>query len=401
MKVLLAFDSFKGSLNSWQAGCIAKAAIESVIPDAQCEVIALADGGEGTVDAAVRAVGGKYEQLQVTGPMGERIVARIGIMKDVAGELVAVLEVANICGLMMVDRDKLDPLAASSRGIGEAIVQLLDKGIRSFVIGLGGSVINDGGMGMLSALGAQFQDAQGESLLGSGADLLSLETIIADRLDKRLARCSFLIASDVNNPLCGSHGATLVYGPQKGVTPELAVKLDHAMAEYACKLEAALASCAHFQTTHSQRLKRNKDDASLSSRAGAGAAGGLGFAFMAIGGRMTSGARWLLDLNKLGERAKDFDLLVTGEGRSDRQTLHGKLPYQIAQLARHAERGCILISGSLGDGVEELTPYFQGCFSIMKEPATLHDCMEQAEQLLAQATRQIFQLIYFIHSLEK
>ena len=408
MKVLLAFDSYKGSLDSWQVGSIAARAIQSVVPDAKCEVVPMADGGEGTVEAIVRATGGIYETIRTSGPMGAAADTRVGFVRDKEGNEIAVLEVASICGLTMVGEAELNPLAASSAGVGEVIVQLLDKGIRRFTVGLGGSATNDGGMGLLAALGVEFQDEAGARLAGSGRDLLRLASIQLNRLDARLAECSLVIATDVSNPLCGPQGATMVYGRQKGVTVELGYELDKAMNSYALRLEEAFA-----QYSAQQRLEEELDEysarqrldesavpyvgrANLKDKAGAGAAGGLGFALMAVGGEVVSGADWIIDMTNLEERAAQVDWVITGEGRSDLQTLYGKLPLKVAQAAKRAGADCILMSGSLGDGIEKLMPHFQGCFSIVKEPSELDYCIEQAEPLLEQSVREVFRLIHSI-----
>jgi glycerate kinase len=375
MKVILAFDSFKGSLSSEAAGRTAAQAIRSVFPDAECDVISLADGGEGTVAAVVGASGGSYASLQVTGPLGEAATAVIGLIHDdIVEGPTAVLEVASICGLTMVPEGDRDPYRTSSQGVGDAIIQLLDRGIRSFVVGLGGSATNDGGMGMLAALGAEFKDSSGNRLRGSGGELATIASIEWSGIDSRLMESQFKIATDVSNPLCGSTGATMVYSKQKGATLEQQVSLERAMETYADYIEGAAGS--------SWRLIP-----------GAGAAGGLGFALLALGGEVVSGASWLIDAVSLRERMRDADWVITGEGRSDNQTVYGKLPIQVATAASETGTKCMLLSGSLGDQIEELEERFDGCFSIVNAPASLEACMEQAEKLLEQAVRQLFKLL--------
>lgn len=375
MKVVLAFDSFKGSLSSAKAGAVAARAIGSVFEDAICDVIPLADGGEGTVVAAVDAASGTYETLQVTGPLGEPASAVIGLIRErESAELTAVLEVASICGITMVPAGRLDPVGASTRGVGEAVMQLLDCGIRRFVVGLGGSATNDGGMGMLAALGAVFRDSEGRSLSGCGGELQHAVSVRLSSLDPRLADSAITVATDVSNPLCGPDGATMIYGKQKGASPEQQAMLDKAMGSYAALIEAAAG-------------------ASWQSKPGAGAAGGLGFAMLAIGGVQESGADWLMSLAELRERVRGADWVLTGEGRSDSQTLYGKLPIHVAAVTEEAGSRCILLSGSLGDQLEELEKRFHGCFSIVKEPATLEACINQAEALLELTVRQLFRLL--------
>ncbi|MDQ0110758.1 glycerate kinase [Paenibacillus harenae] len=375
MKVVLAFDSFKGSLSSEAAGRAASRAVRSVFPDASCDVIPLADGGEGTVAAVVEAADGSYATLQVTGPLGKETPATIGLIhKEKAEGPTAVLEVASLCGLTMVPESERDPYRTSSKGVGEAIIQLLDRGIRSFVVGLGGSATNDGGMGMLAALGASFTDRAGNRLLGYGGDLASIASIEWSGIDSRLKESAIKIATDVSNPLCGPTGATMVYGKQKGASPEQQASLERAMTTYADRIEGAAGS--------SWRLAP-----------GAGAAGGLGFALLALGGEVVSGARWLIDAVALRERIRDADWVITGEGRSDNQTIYGKLPVQVAAAASETGTKCMLLSGSLGDELGELEERFDGCFSIVKAPVALEACMEQAEELLEQTVRQLFRLL--------
>lgn len=399
MKVLLAFDSYKGSLASYEAGSIAAQAILSVMPNASCEVVPMADGGEGTVAAIVTATGGTLETIRIRGPLGEESDAEIGLVRDEDGHYVAVLEVAGICGLTMVGESGPDPLKASSYGVGEAIIHLLDKGIRRFVIGLGGSATNDGGMGMLAALGAEFCDSEGMLLTGSGGDLLRVASLQLDRLDARLMDCHFTIATDVSNPLCGPQGATMVYGRQKGVTNKMSVALDEAMNRYARMLEQELNEQVSSQKLAGAFLTA-VDKSSLQERTGAGAAGGLGFALITLGGKVVSGADWIIEKTQLAERAELADWIITGEGRSDQQTLYGKLPIKVAEAAKRAGAGCILISGSLGDGIQALAPYFQGCFSIVNQPSELEQCMEQAKPLLEQTVREVFRLIHFMSEVQ-
>lgn len=425
MKVLLAFDSFKGSLSSKEAGEAAAEAIREAVPDASCEVLLMADGGEGTVEALVDAAGGDVEYVTVTGPLGERTLSRAGLIREPDGEWTAVLEAAAICGLTMVPEGRLDPLAAASTGVGEAIAAFMDRGVRRFAVGLGGSAVNDGGMGMLAALGADFRDAGGNRLTGSGRDLLRLSSVSLDRLDERLAECRIDILTDVSNPLCGERGATMVYGRQKGVTKELEGPLDAAMRAYGGMVEAALrrrfpaagpASSPSAEGVRDSTVggpgagasgdKRglphndNRFEAaqpSMQDRPGAGAAGGLGFALMALGGEAVSGAERVIAAARLAERAAEADWVVTGEGRSDRQTLYGKLPLRAAEAVRGSGTGCLLVSGSLGDGMEELAPHFAGCFSIVQEPAELSRCLGQARDWLKLTVRETFRLIDAVH----
>lgn len=376
MRIVLAFDSFKGSLSSAKAGEAAARAIRSVMPEAECDIISIADGGEGTVEAALKATGGEYVSLFVSGPLGEKSETTAGLLPgpDASGAT-AVLETASICGLVMMPPDRLNPELTSSRGVGEAILQLLDKGIRRFVIGLGGSATNDGGMGMLAALGAIFLDENGELLYGSGGELEYVAQIDLAGLDSRLAACSIAIASDVDNPLVGPLGATMTFGRQKGASPQQQERLDQAMSSFGGMVEAVAGGC-------------------WMNEKGAGAAGGIGFALLVIGGHVVSGAEWLMSAVQLKSRLQGAAWVVTGEGRSDGSTLHGKLPFRVAEAANEAGVRCLLLSGSLGEELGELEERFSGgCFAIVKEPSSLEHSMRDAEHLLERAARQLFRLI--------
>lgn len=370
MRILIAPDSFKGSLTAAQVAEVMARAVREEAPEAQVRLIPLADGGEGTVDALVAACGGHTVPIEVTGPLGERVQAYYG-----AADGGAVLEAANLFGLPMVPPAQRNPLHTTSRALGEAILAALGQGYTKLTIGLGGSATNDGGMGMLSALGASFSDKSGAPLVGFGRDLPALERVDVSGLDARLAQCEITVACDVTNPLTGPHGATFVYGPQKGASAELCEELDAAMTAYADKLEAAL----------------NADG--LRDTPGAGAAGGLGFALLAIGAKLVPGAQVVEARTGLREAAREADWVVTGEGRSDGQTLYGKLPLHVARLAREEGARPLLISGSLGADSERLIPEFAGCFSIVEQPSSLEACMEQAEQLLYRCTRNVIRLI--------
>lgn len=372
MHILIVPDSFKGSLTAVEAAETMARAVAAELPDAEVRRIPLADGGEGTVDALVAAREGRTVPIEVTGPQGERASAYYGVIDSMA-----VLEAANLCGLTMVPPERRNPLLATSRALGEAIAMALDAGFRQFTIGLGGSAVNDGGIGMLSALGAAFLDRAGHRLQGYGQDLSAVDRIELGGLDARLRQCEITVACDVTNPLVGPEGATFVYGPQKGADAAMCQALDEAMAAYADKLEAAA----------------KLEAGSLQMAPGAGAAGGLGFALMALGARLFPGAQVVESQTGLREAARWADWVLTGEGRSDGQTLYGKLPLHVARLAREEGARTVLISGSLGADSERLMPEFAGCFSIVEQPSTLSDCMSQAGPLLYRSTRNVMRLI--------
>lgn len=371
MKVVIATDSFKGSLGSLEAGTIMKQAILREIQHAAVTVIPIADGGEGTVDTLVAATNGTLFPFTATGPLGERVDVQFGLLP----EGIAVLEAASICGLVMVAPAKRNPMRTTSRGIGEVLLAALDQGHRRFILGLGGSATNDGGVGMLQALGGLFLDANGNPVDGFGDSLADIRAVDLTRLDARLKDCDIQVACDVKNPLCGDNGATYVFGPQKGGTPEQLQALEAAMQAYAVMVEEQLRQPG------------------LSLQPGAGAAGGLGFAMLVLGAKLMPGAEVLGKAVKLQEHIAGADWVITGEGRSDNQTLYGKLPIHVAELAQAAGVPALLISGSLGSGSEELLDHFRATFSIVPEPVTLETCMENAETYLYERVRNIARLL--------
>lgn len=368
MRVVIAPDSYKGSLSAVQVTEIMASAIASELPLAQIIKLPMADGGEGTVDALTAALDCDRKSIRVHGPLDEEIDTYFG-----CDEKTAILEAANIFGLAMVPEENRNPLNTSSRGLGEAIKIALDLGFRKFIIGIGGSSTNDGGMGLLSSLGVTFNDEENNRLNGFGRDLFHVAHADVTKLDPRILDSQITVACDVTNPLLGVEGASYVYGPQKGASPELCASLDGAMAQYAKLVES--------------ELGKHKD------RSGAGAAGGLGFAFLALGAELISGARVVEELTGLRKWIKDSDWVFTGEGRSDGQTLFGKLPLHVANIADEEGAEAVLISGSLGLGSEQLHSKFTACFSIVDRPAVLKECMERAETLLYQCTSNVIRLI--------
>lgn len=378
MKFIVAPDSFKESLSATQVARTIEEAIRSVYPSAIIDSIPLADGGEGTVDALVAATEGSIQLAEVTGPLGLPVTAGYGIIdygdEDTRKQVTAVLEAAAIYGLSMIPLEDRNPYRTTTRGMGEMILKLLDQGIRRFIIGLGGSGTNDGGMGLLAALGIQFYDGHGQLLEGYGQDLLELNRISIEHLDHRLSECDILIASDVQNPLCGMNGAAAVYGPQKGARPEQVEALDKGLDRYSLKLEE--------QT--GLRVK---------GLAGAGAAGGVGFALLSLGAELASGASIIASVSNLKSRMIGADWVITGEGRSDHQTLNGKLPLYVAWLAKEVGVRTILISGSLGANSDELEKEFTACFSCVPRPMSLIDCLENAKDQLYRTTRNLIRLL--------
>ncbi|CAI6087450.1 glycerate kinase [Cohnella sp. JJ-181] len=434
MRFVIAPDSYKGSLTSREVGAVMAAAIRREIPHAEIDVIPMADGGEGTVEALVDACGGDREEVVVHGPLEPGASAAIGLIQE-DGEPVFVIETANICGLPMVPANQRDPYAATSRGLGEMISHALDRGARRLIVGLGGSAVNDGGMGMLAALGARFLDADGAMLEGRGRDLLRVAAVDWSGLDSRLAACAITAASDVTSPLTGPSGASLVFGPQKGATPEQAAELDRAMGRYAALLEPGYAGAAagmagSAASAEGGRLgladradagdaadaasvegeglgladRADAGDAAgstsaegeglgLAGRPGAGAAGGLGFALLRLGARIESGAEVAARAAGLQARIAGADWVLTGEGRTDAQTLSGKLPFRVAEWANGAGVPAILVSGGLGTDIEPLYDRFAAVFPIVARPATLDECLAEAEDNLARCMRNVVRLM--------
>jgi glycerate kinase len=330
VKIVIAPDSFKENLTSMQvAACIEKG-IRKVLPKVRCIKIPMADGGEGTVQSLVDATGGKIIKKQVVGPMGEKTSARYGILGDGS---TAVIEMAEASGLPLVPRNKRNPLQATTYGTGELIIDALNKGATTIIIGLGGSATVDGGAGMAQATGVRFLSRSGKVIkerLGGGM-LDKINAIDTSRVDRRIKKTKFIIASDVTNPLCGKNGAANVFGPQKGATPAMVKTLDRNLKHYADLIK--------------KQLKKD-----VLNKKGAGAAGGLGAGLLAFtNAKMKRGVDLVVEITGLKKHLKGADLVITGEGRVDFQTAFGKTPAGVAKAARTYKVPCIAIGGSLAD----------------------------------------------------
>ncbi|GAA0454553.1 glycerate kinase [Alkalibacillus silvisoli] len=376
MKITISPDSFKGSLSAKQASNMIEEGCQTVFSKAVCRKIPMADGGEGTVDALIYSTNGKRLHYDVTGPLGNTISTFMG-ESGVNHE--ALIEVASVCGLVQVPESKRCPLNTTSYGLGELISIALDEGYRKLLIGLGGSATNDGGLGMLQALGAKFYNYEGDEVGSFGRDLLNVDQVDLQGLDSRLQDCDIKVASDVENPLCEENGASHVFGPQKGATEEVVEQMDVALAHYSTVVETALSK-------------------SFANTKGAGAAGGLGFALMSIGAVITSGAEVIGEVTQLEEQIRTSDLVITGEGKSDFQTFYGKAPGYVAKLAKKHDIPCILISGAIDDQEGKLRELFLGVFSITNEPMSLAECMDNAEKLLLTQTANV---VHFYQQLMK
>ncbi|ONM42471.1 glycerate kinase [Halopseudomonas pachastrellae] len=365
MKLVIAPDSFKESLSARAVAEAIAAGWARVYPDAELLLCPMADGGEGTVDALLSATDGKLQQTRVSGPLGDPVEAHWGLLPNAQ----AIIEMAEASGLHRVEPGRRDVLAASSHGTGELIRAALDAGVRRFVLGLGGSATNDGGAGLLAALGVRFLDREGQELPLGGAALARLSQIDLTGLDTRLAQVEVMVAADVDNPLCGPRGASAVFGPQKGASPEQVAQLDEALAHYADVMAATLGE-------------------DLRDLPGVGAAGGLGFAARAVlRAGFRPGVELVAELSGLAQAMQGADLVITGEGRLDGQSLHGKTPVGVARLARTAGVPVIALAGSLGEGYQRL--YAEGigaAFSLAPGPLSLEQAMQQAaDQLSARA----------------
>lgn len=375
MKVVIAIDSFKGSLSSIEAGLAAKKGILKTKPDTEVIVKPLADGGEGTVDALIEGLNGEQIDITVTGPMGAPVSCYYGLLKETN---TAIMEMASAAGITLVPDEKKNPLLATSYGVGEMIRDAMERGCRDFIIGIGGSATNDGGIGMLKALGYKFSDENGEDVGEGGQALARIASIETQDRHPLISDCKFRIACDVNNPLCGENGATYIYGPQKGVTADLKEDLDAGMANYAKITAASL----------------GQDN---SNAAGAGAAGGLGFAFLSyIGAELTPGIELILDAVGLEKELNDADIVVTGEGRLDHQTAMGKAPVGVARLAKKYDAKVVAFAGGVTEGADACNDAgIDAFFPIVRGVTTLEDAMkkENAQKNMTATAEQVFRLL--------
>ncbi|MFU2170527.1 glycerate 3-kinase [Klebsiella grimontii] len=369
MKIIIAPDSFKESVSASRCAQAIKAGFVSIFPQAECVCLPIADGGEGTVEAMVEATDGKMVMLPVMGPMGDFVGAFYGLSGD--GQT-AFIEMAAASGLMLVPAGERNPLRATSYGTGELIRHALDAGVRHIILGIGGSATLDGGMGMAQALGARFLDERGESVgLGGGA-LQRLVKIDLSDLDPRLHDCRIEVACDVDNPLLGERGAAAVFGPQKGACIEMVAVLERGLQNYARVMLAATGQ-------------------DVAPMVGGGAAGGMGAAARVfLNATLKSGIDIVLEAVHLEEALRDADLVITGEGRMDSQTVGGKAPVGVARIAKKYDIPVIGIAGVLGDGVEAVHQHgIDAVFSILPALAPLAEVLDRGEQNLYACARNI------------
>ena len=373
MKIVIAPDSFKGSASSLQIAVSIQKGIQRVCPDAQFDLIPIADGGEGTCEAVLASAAGEWITRRVVGPLGAPVDARYCMLED----RTAIIEMAAASGLTLVPHDELDPMRATSIGTGELIRDALDHGARRLIIGIGGSATNDGGAGMLQALGGSLRDSEEKEIGFGGGVLDKLHTLDLSKLDPRIQNSDITIACDVTNPLLGPKGASAVYGPQKGATAEQVRVLDQSLTHYAKIVKAATGI----------------DAADLE---GAGAAGGLGYGLLVfLGASLKRGIDTMLDLAGFDERIKGADLVITGEGRIDGQSAFGKVPVGIASRVKRAgELPVIAFAGGIGEGAERLYDLgIDAMVSIVDGAMELKTAMERVLELTERCAERTLRLL--------
>lgn len=383
MKITIAIDSFKGSLTTFEAGNAASEGIKRVYPDAVTVISPIADGGEGTTEAVVSALGGEMRNVRVSDPLGREIVAQYGYIKETG---TAVMEMSVAAGITLVSDTERDPMNTTTYGVGQMILDAIKNGCRKFVIGIGGSATNDGGVGMLSALGFEFLDKDGKVVPHGAKGLELLSDIRCDKVIPELSECSFRIACDVTNPLCGVNGCSAVYGPQKGATKENIPLMDIWLDKY-----AAL----------TKKVFPNAD----AGYPGAGAAGGMGFAFMSyLSGKLVSGIELVMSETRIEDHIKDSDIVITGEGRLDSQSANGKAPVGVAAIAKKYDKPVFAFSGCTRDDAGILNNCgIDAFFPIVKAPCELSEAMDptNAKKNLADTAEQAMRLYKTARGLER
>ena len=369
MKIVIAPDSYKESLSATEVAQAIEKGFREIFPDAQYVSVPVADGGEGTVEAMIAATHGSAHSALVTGPLGEKVNANWGMSGD---GRTAFIEMAAASGLALVPPEKRNPLITTSRGTGELILQALDSGASNIIIGIGGSATNDGGAGMVQALGAKLCDANGTEIGYGGGSLNTLNTIDVSGLDPRIKHCAIRVACDVTNPLVGEQGASRIFGPQKGATEPLILELDRNLAHYADIIKKSLG-------------------VDVKNVPGAGAAGGMGAALMAfLGAELKSGIEIVTQALNLEEHIHDCTLVVTGEGRIDSQSIHGKVPVGVANVAKKYHKPVIGIAGSLTRDVGVVHQYgIDAVFSVLTSIGTLEEAFRGAFDNIYRASRNI------------
>lgn len=375
MKFVIAPDSFKGSMTAKEATVAIQAGLQKIFPDAEYELVPMADGGEGTVQSLVDATNGQLITTDVQNPLDETVSAFYGVSGD---QQTAVIEMSAASGIQFVTTETKNPLITTTYGTGQLIKDALDRGMRRFIIGLGGSATNDGGAGMAEALGVQFLDENGQQIARGGAALATLHEIDMSNLDPRVAESEFLLASDVTNPLVGETGASAVFGPQKGATPAMVTELDAALTNYAAVIKAQLG-------------------VDLANTPGAGAAGGLGAGMLAFTqAKMQSGISLVVEATEVVAKAANADVAFVGEGAIDFQTQYGKTPMGAAQAIKQASPNAKVIglAGYVGDGIDALYDLgIDAVFSIVPGAVDLPTAMKTGEANLTRTAENIARLL--------
>ena len=372
MKFLFASDSFKGTLSSPKTAELLTCAAREIFPDCICDSIEVADGGEGTTGAVLSAVNGKSILLKVHGPLWEELTCSYGMLDEKR----AVMEMAAASGLPLVPDEKRDPRYTTSYGTGEMILDALNKGFRDISIAIGGSATNDGGIGCIRALGGKFLDENNQELEGCGEDLMKIRKIDLSGLNPLIKECKFTVMCDVTNPLCGKDGATYTFGRQKGATPEIQNDLEAGMCNY-------------------RDIIKEQFDLDMDTIPGSGAAGGLGTALMVfLNGTLKSGIETVLDLVDFDEHLKDVDIVVTGEGATDWQSVFGKVMQGVGVHCKKRHIPAVAIVGSMGSGAEDIFDYgIESIITTVNNIMPLSDALNHAEELYLGAARRMFRLL--------
>lgn len=372
LRIVISPQAFKHSIGATEAALAIQRGILQAAPDAETILIPVADGGDGTLAALIDTTGGSYREATVMGPLGDPSPARWGVMGD--GET-AVIEMALASGLALISDDRRDPRRATTQGTGELMRAALDEGYRRIIVGLGGSATNDGGTGMATAVGARFLDAAGDDLPPGGAALANLARVDVSSMHPALAEATIIGATDVTNPLCGETGASAIFGPQKGATPEMVAELDSCLANLGAVIRSDL----------------NLD---VLQTPGSGAAGGLGAGLIAFAGaELRSGIDMVCDVLDFDRHAPGADLVITGEGRADRSTAFDKAPVGIARRAGQFHVPTVLMAGSLGPGYETLYQHgIDAILPISEEPSDLDSSLQRGAELLQRAAERAIRL---------
>ncbi|MFO1444804.1 glycerate kinase [Bacillus sp. Bva_UNVM-123] len=369
MKIVIAPDSFKGSLTAIEAAQAIERGVKKALPSGETVIVPVADGGEGTMESLVKATNGHKVEWTVKGPMQNPVQAAYGVLGD---SETCVIEMAMASGICLVNSENLNPMKATTFGTGQLIKKALDDGFRKFILAIGGSATNDGGIGMLQALGMRLLDSDGLSVRYGGAKLARIASIDTCDFDGRIANSEFIIASDVQNPLIGENGATYIFGPQKGATPEMVKVLDKNLSHWADLVEKQIGIHLH-------------------DRPGAGAAGGIGGAFQAFFPSKTNrGVDIVITYSKLVEQLENANIVITGEGQIDFQTASGKTPMGVAEAAMKKGIPVFALTGSIGQGIDILYEHgITSVHSIINTPMSLQEAITRAEELLERTAEQV------------